>query len=103
MSAPASLSHVACDVRRHRQLSHGIPRARPAGLRCRDRMLLSRIGAPFLSDWKTRLSGSNSRTAGYLRVPVPAFTSTISVLRRFSCLITFSLTAMVALLDSLFG
>ena len=46
-SAPAIFSQVACDVRKHHQFTHGIPSARPAGLRNLDRMLLSQIGNPF--------------------------------------------------------
>jgi hypothetical protein len=45
--APTIFSQVACEVRRHRQFTQGIPSARPAGLRNRVRMLSSRIGRPF--------------------------------------------------------
>src|ERR1700687_2585402 len=44
--APASTIHVACEVRRQRQLIQGRPSLRAAGLMCRDKILLSRIGAP---------------------------------------------------------
>ena len=46
-SAPTNFNQVACEVRRHRQFTQGIPSARPAGLRNRVRMLSSRIGRPF--------------------------------------------------------
>lgn len=47
-SAPASLSHVACEVRKHRQFTKSRPINRPAGFINRVRMLLSRIGPPVI-------------------------------------------------------
>jgi hypothetical protein len=63
-SAPAILSQVACDVRKHLQLTHSSPIFRPAGLMKRVRILLSRIGFPSFTDWKTKLSGLEDLTAG---------------------------------------
>jgi hypothetical protein len=58
----------ACEVRRHRQFTKPSPIFLAAGLMCRLRMLLSRIGAPSLTDWNTRSSGPSALTTLYRRV-----------------------------------
>src|SRR5215472_18372615 len=101
--APASTIHVAREVRRQRQFTQPRPTARAAGLMCRERMLLSRIGAPFFTDWNTRSSAFDDFTRRYFRLARPALTVTVSSFRRWMRLITSRSAAMVALLDSLFG
>src|SRR5437588_550180 len=80
--APASIIHVALEVLKHRQLTHSKPTARAAGLMKRVRMLLSRIGLPSLTDWKTRSRGLADFTTRYLRLARPARTVTVSVFSR---------------------
>ena len=60
--APASTIQVACEVRKQRQLIQGRPSLRAAGLMCRDRMLLSLMGEPVLTDWNTRSPGRSDFT-----------------------------------------
>src|SRR5690349_14672231 len=81
-SAPASIIQVALDVLKERQFTHPKPSARAAGLMWRVRMLLSRIGAPFFTDWNTSSPGSQDLTTRYLRIARPALTVTVSSLRR---------------------
>ena len=80
--APASIIHVAREVRRQRQFTNPSFAARAAGLMCRERMLLSRIGAPFFTDWNTKSSGFEDFTTRYLRLARPALTVTVSSFRR---------------------
>jgi hypothetical protein len=70
--APASIIHVALEVLKHRQLTHSKPTARAVGLMKRVRMLLSRIGLPSFTDWKTRSRGLADFTTRYLRLARPA-------------------------------
>src|SRR5690242_15642430 len=53
MSARQRVSQVPWDVRKHRQFTNPIPSLRAAGLMCRVRMLLSRVGLPGFTDWNT--------------------------------------------------
>src|SRR5215472_15049864 len=99
--APASIIHVAREVRRQRQFTNSSFAARAAGLMCRERMLLSRIGAPFLTDWNTKSFGFGDFTTRYFRLARPALT--VSSFRRWMRLITSRSAPMVALLASLFG
>jgi hypothetical protein len=69
----------------------------------RVRILLSRIGFPTLTDWKTKLSGLEDLTAGNRLVPVPFLNEMVSDFKRVIRSMTEQLTAMVAFEASLFG
>src|ERR1051325_8894735 len=101
--APASTIHVALEVRRQRQFTNPGFTARAAGLMWRDRMLLSRMGAPFFTDWNAKSSGFEDFTTRYSRLARPALTMTVSSFGRWMRLITSRSAPMVALLASLLG
>ena len=48
----------------------------------RVRILLSRIGLPSLTDWKTKLSGRETFTAGSRLVPLPFRNEMVSFFKR---------------------
>jgi len=73
---------VAQDLQSTSQFTQPMPSFLAAGLMCRVRILLSRMGAPFLTDWNTRSSGPSDFTARYLLVALPALTSTVSARKR---------------------
>ena len=54
---------VAQERRRTCQFTQRMPSSRPAGLMCCDRKMLSRIGAPVLTDWNTKSRGPSDFTA----------------------------------------
>ena len=53
------------------------PSLRAAGLMKRERMLLSRIGLPSLTYWKTRSFGPSYLTTLYFRTAFPTRTDTV--------------------------
>ena len=93
--APASMAQVALDVRRLRQFTNPRPSFRLVGFMKRVRMLLSRIGLPSRTLWKTRSSGPSDFTSLYFRTASPAFTSTVSSLRRWISSLTERSTPIV--------
>jgi hypothetical protein len=100
--APASIIHVAQEVRSERQVAFFglMPSFSAAGLRCRRRILPSRIGPPLRTDWNTSDCGSSERTSLiFFFAPLPPqFNSTESVFRRLMRAITDRSTPMVAAL-----
>ena len=71
MSVPAIFNQVAKDRLSTCQFTQPTPNFLAAGLMCRTKMLLSRIGKPLTGDWNTRSSGPADFTAGYLRTARP--------------------------------
>ena len=71
-SAPAIFSQTACEMRSDRQFTHSKPMGREAGLMKRVSILLSRIGLPSLTDWKTKSSGRGFHNLVLRTVAFPA-------------------------------
>src|SRR4029077_6875542 len=69
----------------------------------RTSMLLSRSGPPDRTPWKTRSSGPSDFTTLYLRIALPALTSTVSPFSRWIRSTTQLFTPIVALEASLLG
>ncbi len=91
------------DVRRLLQFTQGNSIDRAAGLMNRTSMLLSRSGPPDRTPWKTRSSGPSDFTTLYLRIALPALTSTVSPFSRWIRSTTQLFTPIVALEASLLG